>query len=111
MIFTDKNLKSFFLWRSQTEAQNIDLELFSEYAYSVDQLMELAGLSCAVALAKVSRIADHILLDRVQYFNGLVGAGFRPINVVDHYDWNEGTVMRLSMRLKLLYISLYVQLL
>lgn len=38
---------------SQKEAQSIDEELFSEYAYSVDQLMELAGHSCAVAFAKV----------------------------------------------------------
>lgn len=37
---------------NQTEAQNIDQELFNEYAFSVDQLMELAGLSVAVALAK-----------------------------------------------------------
>lgn len=37
---------------SQKEAQGIDEELFSEYAYSVDQLMELAGHSCAVAFTK-----------------------------------------------------------
>lgn len=37
---------------NQKEAQEIDEELFSEYAFSVDQLMELAGLSCAVAFAK-----------------------------------------------------------
>lgn len=36
----------------QQEAINIDVELFNEYKYSVDQLMELAGLSCAVALTK-----------------------------------------------------------
>ncbi|XP_044727377.1 NAD(P)H-hydrate epimerase isoform X2 [Chrysoperla carnea] len=36
----------------QEEAINIDLELFNEYKYSVDQLMELAGLSCATAIAK-----------------------------------------------------------
>jgi len=36
----------------QEEAQNIDLELFNEYQFSVDALMELAGLSCAVAIAK-----------------------------------------------------------
>ena len=36
---------------TQEEATNIDLELFNEYAFSVDQLMELAGLSCAHALA------------------------------------------------------------
>ncbi|XP_055908495.1 NAD(P)H-hydrate epimerase [Eupeodes corollae] len=37
---------------NQTEATNIDLELFNEYKFSVDQLMELAGLSCAHAIAK-----------------------------------------------------------
>ncbi|GCC40214.1 hypothetical protein chiPu_0023971, partial [Chiloscyllium punctatum] len=36
----------------QEEAQAIDQELFSEYKFSVDQLMELAGLSCATAIAK-----------------------------------------------------------
>jgi len=36
----------------QEEAIDIDVELFNEYKYSVDQLMELAGLSCAVAIAK-----------------------------------------------------------
>ncbi|XP_076438762.1 NAD(P)H-hydrate epimerase-like isoform X2 [Babylonia areolata] len=36
----------------QEEAQKIDEELFSTYAFSVDQLMELAGYSCAVAVAK-----------------------------------------------------------
>nr|XP_022919353.1 NAD(P)H-hydrate epimerase [Onthophagus taurus] len=38
---------------TQTEATNIDIELFNEYKFSVDQLMELAGLSCATAIAKV----------------------------------------------------------
>lgn len=37
---------------NQQEAINIDIELFNEYKYSVDQLMELAGLSCAVAIHK-----------------------------------------------------------
>ncbi|CAH8450991.1 unnamed protein product [Schistosoma bovis] len=37
---------------SQVEAQQVDNELFTEYAFSVDQLMELAGLSCAVAINK-----------------------------------------------------------
>uniref|UniRef100_U3JIY7 NAD(P)H-hydrate epimerase n=1 Tax=Ficedula albicollis TaxID=59894 RepID=U3JIY7_FICAL len=36
----------------QEEAQAIDQELFNEYKFSVDQLMELAGLSCATAIAK-----------------------------------------------------------
>jgi len=37
---------------NQTEAQNIDIELFNDYKYSVDQLMELAGYAVAVATAK-----------------------------------------------------------
>lgn len=37
---------------NQQEAINIDQELFNEYKFSVDQLMELAGLSCAVAIHK-----------------------------------------------------------
>lgn len=35
---------------NQDEAINIDQELFNEYGFSVDQLMELAGLSCAHAI-------------------------------------------------------------
>ena len=38
---------------TQAEAVSIDEELFSEYAFSVDQLMELAGMSCAHAVAKI----------------------------------------------------------
>ncbi|KAK2084440.1 hypothetical protein P7K49_037473 [Saguinus oedipus] len=37
---------------SQEEAQAVDQELFNEYQFSVDQLMELAGLSCATAITK-----------------------------------------------------------
>ncbi|XP_048850045.1 NAD(P)H-hydrate epimerase [Brienomyrus brachyistius] len=36
----------------QEEAQRIDEELFTEYQFSVDQLMELAGLSCATAIVR-----------------------------------------------------------
>ena len=43
----------------QEEAQAIDNELFSEYAFSVDQLMELAGLSCAHAVARSYPITAH----------------------------------------------------
>ena len=38
---------------NQQEAVNVDLELFNSYNYSVIQLMELAGLACAHAVAKV----------------------------------------------------------
>lgn len=37
---------------SQSEAVNVDKELFEKYRFSVDQLMELAGQSCAIAIAK-----------------------------------------------------------
>jgi len=35
---------------NQQEAIQIDQELFNDYGFSVDQLMELAGLSCAQAI-------------------------------------------------------------
>ena len=38
---------------AQQEAINVDLELFNSYNFSVIQLMELAGLACAQAVAKV----------------------------------------------------------
>ena len=37
---------------TQREAAAVDQELFDEYQFSVDQLMELAGLSCAAAVAR-----------------------------------------------------------
>lgn len=37
---------------NQSEAQNIDIELFNDYKYTIDQLMELAGLSVASAVSK-----------------------------------------------------------
>ncbi|TKR94716.1 hypothetical protein L596_008971 [Steinernema carpocapsae] len=36
---------------TQQEAINVDQELFNDYKFSVDQLMELAGLACAQAFA------------------------------------------------------------
>ena len=36
---------------AQEEAINVDLELFNKYKFSVSQLMELAGLSCAQAVS------------------------------------------------------------
>lgn len=35
---------------NQNEAIKIDQELFNDYGFSVDQLMELAGLSCAQSI-------------------------------------------------------------
>ncbi|XP_012707018.2 NAD(P)H-hydrate epimerase [Fundulus heteroclitus] len=44
----------------QEEAQKIDEELFSEYGFSVDQLMELAGLSCATAVTRAYPLASLV---------------------------------------------------
>ncbi|XP_062865317.1 NAD(P)H-hydrate epimerase isoform X2 [Trichomycterus rosablanca] len=46
------NMPNTIRYLGQEEAQRIDEELFSEYSFSVDQLMELAGLSCATAITK-----------------------------------------------------------
>ena len=52
----------------QEDAQKIDLELFNEYHFSLDQLMELAGLSVAEAVAtcyskeKLSRERPRVLI-------------------------------------------------
>lgn len=37
---------------NQSEAQNIDIELFNDYKFTIEQLMELAGLSVASAICK-----------------------------------------------------------
>lgn len=37
---------------SQKDAAALDQDLFNEYKFSVDQLMELAGLSVAAAVSK-----------------------------------------------------------
>ena len=51
---------------TQDEAQKIDQELFNEFAFSVDQLMELAGLSVALALTKAYPLSaeksSHVLV-------------------------------------------------
>ncbi|CAF1418052.1 unnamed protein product [Rotaria sp. Silwood1] len=53
---------------TQQQAKDIDEELFNEYKFSVDQLMELAGLSCASAIEKAYN-------DRNKYSKCLVIVG------------------------------------
>ena len=48
-----QNVSRMVKYLAQQEAVNVDLELFNSYNYSVIQLMELAGLACAHAVAKV----------------------------------------------------------
>lgn len=44
---------------NQSEAINVDKELFEKYKFSVDQLMELAGQSCAIAIAKCYPLSSN----------------------------------------------------
>ena len=44
-IYQARLLSMALKYLNQVEAQNIDQELFNEYRFSVDQLMELAGKS------------------------------------------------------------------
>lgn len=53
---------------TQQQAKLIDEELFNDYKFSVDQLMELAGLSCASAIRKIYD-------DTKKFSNCLVVAG------------------------------------
>ncbi|XP_001603812.2 NAD(P)H-hydrate epimerase [Nasonia vitripennis] len=46
------NKRNMVKYLNQTEAINVDKDLFEKYKFSVDQLMELAGQSCAIAIAK-----------------------------------------------------------
>ncbi|NP_001396705.1 NAD(P)H-hydrate epimerase isoform 9 precursor [Mus musculus] len=56
---------------SQEEAQAVDQELFNEYQFSVDQLMELAGLSCATAIAKPMMVDElyELVVDAIFGFS------------------------------------------
>lgn len=45
--------------RGQEEAQKVDEELMGPLGFSVDQLMELAGLACATSLASEYPVASH----------------------------------------------------
>lgn len=47
---------------NQTEAIEIDKQLFNKYKFSVDQLMELAGLSCANVIASTYRNKPEVLV-------------------------------------------------
>ncbi|CAF3541315.1 unnamed protein product [Rotaria sp. Silwood2] len=51
---------------TQQQAKDIDEELFNEYKFSVDQLMELAGLSCASAIGKKQEIYILVIY-QIQY--------------------------------------------
>ena len=49
-----------YSYLTQQQAKNIDQELFNDYKFSVDQLMELAGLSCASTISKQNVLFSNI---------------------------------------------------
>jgi NAD(P)H-hydrate epimerase len=52
------NLNVAVKFLSQREAQLLDLEMMASPGFSIDQLMELAGLSVAEAILKEYKAAD-----------------------------------------------------
>ena len=52
---------------NQTEAQNIDIELFNDYKYSIEQLMELAGIFGVLILSynKCSSFQSWMILQKM----------------------------------------------
>ena len=67
-------MKKAIKYLSQHEAIAIDQELFK--TWSVDQLMELAGLSCAVCVAKAfpknSRVLWYVYSENLNLKNAVV---------------------------------------
>ncbi|XP_071039598.1 NAD(P)H-hydrate epimerase isoform X2 [Parasteatoda tepidariorum] len=58
--FKYRKMSSSVKFLNQEEAIKIDQELFNEYRFSVDQLMELAGLSVATAIAKTYPVHEMV---------------------------------------------------
>ncbi|XP_058790875.1 NAD(P)H-hydrate epimerase [Phymastichus coffea] len=54
-----RNQSKMVKYLNQSEAMNVDKELFEKYKFSVDQLMELAGQSCAIAIAKCYPLSSN----------------------------------------------------
>ncbi|KAJ0180094.1 hypothetical protein K1T71_004685 [Dendrolimus kikuchii] len=59
MAGTGKVYKGPISYLTQKQAIELDQELFNKYKFSVDQLMELAGLSVATAVARVYPPSTH----------------------------------------------------
>ena len=55
--FNTRNMTKFL---KQIEAMNVDKDLFEKYKFSVTQLMELAGQSCAIAIAKTYKLKPQL---------------------------------------------------
>ena len=75
---------------SKEDARNIRLELLDEYAFSLDQLAEISGLSCATAIAKV-RTVDRSPCTRrtvpvITLWNELFLVGILQVRDVSSYE-------------------------
>lgn len=53
-LFTHCNMK----YLNHQDSSNIDLELINEYKYTMEQLTELSGMSCAHAISKCYELSD-----------------------------------------------------
>ena len=52
---------------SQEESRSIFEELTSEYSFAVDQLIELSGAACALAITKVKNLTSYYKNNRHYY--------------------------------------------
>ncbi|KAI6179644.1 NAD(P)H-hydrate epimerase [Aphelenchoides besseyi] len=73
----------------QQEATDIDKELFSTYDFSVDQLMELAGLSCAQSIYSAYKKETRVLVLVGPGNNGGDGLGYQPTVLYPKESKNE----------------------
>lgn len=101
---------------SQHEAIALDQELFSKYAFSVDQLMELAGLSCAQAIHSVYPKANVLIVsgpgnnggDGLVCARHLAHFGFKPSILYPKPSSNElmQRLVKQTQQLGIPYIDL-----
>jgi NAD(P)H-hydrate repair Nnr-like enzyme with NAD(P)H-hydrate epimerase domain len=91
------------------EAFNIDVELMSKYAFSIDQLMELAGLSCASAIHKKYPLPSYrrVLIVCGPGNNG--GDGLVAARHLTHMGYACSILYSIPQPKKLLYRNLIQQ--
>ncbi|KRZ39999.1 NAD(P)H-hydrate epimerase, partial [Trichinella pseudospiralis] len=78
---TFRKVSNMVKYLNQQEAIDIDTELFNEYQFSVDQLMELAGLSCASSILKAyppEQSFNNVLIVCGPGNNGGDGLNYQP---------------------------------
>ena len=99
-----QNVSRMVKYLTQQEAVNVDLELFNSYNYSVIQLMELAGLACAQAVAKVypataqpvlivvgpgNNGGDGLVMARHLHLLGFTAHCFYPKQITDNQLYHD----------------------